>query len=234
LAARLTEYTSLADVYEFLTPEPLLQPEGNVAAFAPWLPEPPARVLDCACGIGLLAAGLARAGYETHASDLSPEMVRRTRALGVDARVCDWDDLPPTGDFDAVLCVGNSLTHARGRRAALAAMAVALRPGGALVLTSRNWERETALGTRLEVADELVERSGRRDLITRAWTVGEPTRLEVAVSLLDPLHTVSEVLTVWPFTADELEDDLRGAGLEPEQSTYSRETERYLVTASRP
>ena len=60
----------------------LLTPEGNVAAFAPWLPEPPARVLDCACGIGLLAAGLARAGYEVAASDLSPDMVARTRALG--------------------------------------------------------------------------------------------------------------------------------------------------------
>jgi SAM-dependent methyltransferase len=193
-------------------------------------------VLDCACGIGLLAAGLAQAGYDTHASDLSPEMVERTRSRGVDARVLGWDDLPPTGDFDAVLCVGNSLAHARDRRAALNAMAGALRPGGILILTSRNWERELAAGTRLEVEPWLVERGGRRALIARAWTVGTPTVHEVAVSLLEDdgaVTTVAERLTVWSFTTDELFDDLRHAGLELRYSNSTREAERYLVTASR-
>ena len=222
MAAGLTEYASLADVYEFLTPEALLSPEGNLAAFAPWLPPAPARILDCACGIGLLAAGLARAGYDSHASDLSPEMVRRTRALGVHARVRAWNDLPPSGDFDAVLCVGNSLAHARDRRGALAPMAGALRPGGVLILTSRNWEREQSGGT------EQVERGGRRARVTRIWTPGTPTTLKLTVD------AITEVLTVWPFTADELLDDLRGAGLEPQQSTYTPQSERYLVTASRP
>ena len=175
MAARLTEYHSLADVYEFLTPEALLTPEGNVAAFAPWLPEPPARVLDCACGIGLLAAGLARAGYEVAASDLSPDMVARTRALGVAAEVRSWDDLPATGDFDAVLCVGNSLAHSEDRRTGLRAMAGALKPGGTLLITSRNWEREQPGGS------EEVERGGSRVRVTRAWTPVRPTRLELTV-----------------------------------------------------
>jgi SAM-dependent methyltransferase len=221
LAARLTEYRSLADVYEFLTPEALLTPEGNVAAFASWLPPPPARVLDCACGIGLLAAGLARAGYDAHASDLSPEMVARTRALGVAAHVRSWEALPPSADFDAVLCVGNSLAHTPERARALTAMAGALRPGGTLVLTTRNWEREQAGGT------EEVVRGDRRARITRVWTPGRPTRLELTVD------TVTEVLTVWPFTADELQDDLRRAGLRPEESTFEPGVDRYLVTASR-
>jgi SAM-dependent methyltransferase len=179
-------------------------------------------VLDCACGIGLLVAGLARAGYDAHASDLSPEMVARTRALGVDARVRAWEDLEPSGDFDVVLCVGNSLAHAEDRRAALSAMAGALRSGGTLVLTSRNWELEQPGGT------EEVERGGRRVRVTRMWTPGRPTRLELTVD------TVTEVLTVWPFTVDELRDDLRAAGLVPRDSTYTPEAERYLVTVSRP
>jgi SAM-dependent methyltransferase len=232
----MTEYARLADVYEFLTPEPLLTPEGNVAAFAPWLPAT-GRVLDCACGIGLLAAGLARAGYDVHASDISPEMVARTRALGLDARVCAWEDLPPSADFDAVLCVGNSLAHARDRRAALSAMAGALRPGGVLVLTSRNWEREVAAGTRLEIGGRLVERGGRRAIIAAAWTVGAGTlTYEVAVSILGEdgaVQTTSERLTVWPFTPRQLDDDLRAAGLAPEQSTFAPGAERYLVTARR-
>jgi len=221
LAARLTEYASLADLYEFLVPEAFLTPEGNVAAFAPWLPEPPARVLDCACGIGILAAGLARAGYDVAASDISPAMVARTRALGVAAEVRSWDDLPPSGDFDVVLCVGNSLAHAADRRTGLRAMAGVLKPGGTLLITSRNWELEQPGGT------EEVERGGRRLRITRAWTPGRPTLLELTVD------TVTEVLTVWPFTVDELLDELRDAGLVPQDSTYTSEAERYLVASSR-
>jgi SAM-dependent methyltransferase len=205
------EYNSLADLYEFLTPEALLTPEGNVAAFAPWLPEPPARVLDCACGIGLLAAGLARAGYDAHASDISPEMVARTRTLGVQAEVRAWEDLPPSGDFDAILCVGNSLAHAEDRRTALRAMAAALSPGGAL---------EQRGGV------EEVERGGRRVTITRVWTPGRPTTLALTVA------GITEVLTVWPFTVDELLDDLRDAGLVPQDTTYTPEAERYLVASS--
>jgi len=179
-------------------------------------------VLDCACGIGLLAAGLARAGYDAHASDVSPEMVARTRALGVDARVRDWAQLPPSGDCDAVLCVGNSLPHTPDRRGALAAMAGALRPGGALLLTSRNWEREQPGGS------EEVQRGGRRLRITRVWTPGRPTRLKLTVG------TVTEVLTVWPFTYDELLTDLRAAGFEVEISTFTPDSERYLVKGVRP
>ena len=239
------EYTALAGVCQWLTPEPLLTPEGNVAAFAPWVDPLPAaaRVLDCACGAGTLAVGLALRGFDTFASDASPSMVERTRGLavahGVDvhARVCAWEALPPDPDFEAVFCVGNSLAHAADRRAALTAMARVLRPGGVLVLTSRNWERELAAGSRLEVDDRLTERDGRRGLITRAWTVGaDAVTLDVAVSIIaadGTVATAAERLRVWPFTADDLLDDLRSAGLEPRQNTYTPESERYLVTASR-
>jgi SAM-dependent methyltransferase len=200
-------------------------------------------LLDCACGVGLLAVGLAQRGFETHASDASPAMVERTRALaarhGIDvhARTRAWEELPPRPEFDAVFCVGNSLAHAADRPAALGAMARVLRPGGTLVLTSRNWERERAAGSRLEIDDRLTERGGRKALITRAWTIAqEAIALDVAVSIIEAdgsVKTAAERLTVWPFTADELHDDLRRAGLEPQQSTYTPESDRYLVTASR-
>ena len=76
-------------------------------------------------------------------------------------------------------------------------------------------------------AREEVERGGRRVRITRVWTPGRPTLLELTVD------TVTEVLTVWPFTVDELLDELRDAGLEPQDSTYTSEAERYLVASSR-
>jgi SAM-dependent methyltransferase len=240
-------YADLATVYEWLTPEPLLTPEGNVAAFAPWIDPLPAgaRVLDCAAGVGWLAVGLAQRGLTVEATDLSPSMIERTRALAaargaeVAARVCAWEDLAGEPRFDAVFCIGNSLAHARDRGNALAAMAGVLKPGGLLVLTSRNWERERAAGSRLEVADRLVTRHGRRALAVHAWSIPadwhEPHTVDIAVTFVDadPVETVAERLTVWPFTPTDLATDLRTAGLEVEQTTFTPQVERYLVAARR-
>ncbi len=194
-------YADLATVYEWLTPEPLLTPEGNVAAFAPWIDPLPAgaRVLDCAAGVGWLAVGLAQRGLTVEATDLSPSMIERTRALAaargaeVAARVCAWEDLAGEPRFDAVFCIGNSLAHARDRGNALAAMAGVLKPGGLLVLTSRNWERERAAGSRLEVADRLVTRHGRRALAVHAWSIPadwhEPHTVDIAVTSSTPTRS---------------------------------------------
>lgn len=229
LVSRLTEYASLADVYEFLTPEALLTPEGNVAAFEPWI-DPlaqSARVLDCACGIGLLATGLALRGLQAHASDLSPDMVRRTRATaarhGVElpARVCAWEDLAPEPVYDAVFCVGNSLAHARDRVAALRAMTATLKPGGLLLVTSRNWDREQ------DDPPYDVERHGRRARVTYAWSA---TAVEITVTL-DDGSVVQESLTPWPFGHGDLREELQETGLVVEQDTWTIEASRYLVAA---
>jgi SAM-dependent methyltransferase len=204
-------------------------------------------VLDCACGVGLLAVGLAQRGFETHASDASPAMVERTRALaarhGIDvhARTRAWEELPPRPEFDAVFCVGNSLTHAgetAARRASLAAMAAVLHPGGRLVVTSRNWELVRRAGSGLRVGGRLVERDGGRGLVIYAWEIPAardgPHAVEVAVALVGDdgaVTTHRERLRFEPFTHAELAGDLRAAGLEPESSTYTPESERYLVTA---
>jgi SAM-dependent methyltransferase len=247
------DYDTLAAVYEFLVPEELLEPEGVAGAFAGVVDglAPGARVLDCAAGTGTLAVGLALRGFDVTATDASAAMVARARALaerrGVALRTatCSWERLADQGweeSFDAVLCVGNSLTHAAGqsgRRAALGAMVGVLAPGGLLALTSRNWERLRAARPGLEVGDRLVERGGRRALVVRAWTLpdrwDEPHYLDVAVALVcdGELETRGGRLRFWPFTERELHDDLRTAGLEPVASTYDRDAERYLVTACR-
>ena len=246
-------YGTLAAVYEWLVPELMLTPEGSVAAFSEPIGAlaPGARVLDCAAGTGELAVGLALSGFEVAATDASEAMIERTRALaagrGVDlpATVCRWEALDPARwpeRFDAVFCVGNSLAHAPGRAArcaALARMASVLRPGGLLVLTSRNWERERAPGSRLDLDDRLVVRGGRRALVVRGWTIAadwdEPHALEIAVALLGAggrITTHAERLPFWPFSHEMLLDDLRAAGLEPADSTYADTVDRYLVTAT--
>jgi SAM-dependent methyltransferase len=242
-------YDTLAEVYAFLVPDELLTPSGSAAAFATLLEPlaPGARVLDCACGTGELAVGLALAGFEVAASDTSAGMVARTRALaarhGVDLDVTEraWADLPATGDRDLVLCVGNSLTHAPGRtarRAALAAMAGALTPCGVLAVTSRGWEALRAARPRLEIGDRLVERDGVRALVVRHWTIPESWEAEhamdVAVARIaadGSVVTSAEQLRFWPFTHDDLLADLAAAGLDVATDGWMPDAGRYLVTA---
>jgi SAM-dependent methyltransferase len=247
-------YHALAGAYHWLVPEPLLEPEGTVAAFAPLVETLPAgaSVLDCSAGTGELAVGLALRGFDATATDASPAMIERTRALAarhgvaVDARTCAWEDLPGQGwdgRFAAVFCVGNSLAHASGppgRLAALSAMAGVLADGGRLAVTSRNWERERAAGTRLDVDERLTRRGGATGLVVHAWTIAEdwdaPHGLDIAVCVLgddDAVSTVRERLTFWPFAAETLQEELRVARLEPESSTYTPDAARYLVIAQR-
>jgi len=248
------EYDTLADVYDWLVPEALLTPEGSVAAFAPYLEELPygARVLDCAAGTGPLAVGLAQLGFAVVATDASAGMVARTRALAsdcgvdVDARQCRWEDLPADGGapFDAVLCVGNSLPHAAGRdarRTALRGMAAVLKPGGTLLLTTRNWELVRAGGGGLQAFDRVVERPAGRAVVVYSWWLADDWdarhEFDVAVALLGDdgaVRTVGERLPFWPFRHETLDEDLRAAGLEPETSTYADDVERYVVTSRRP
>jgi SAM-dependent methyltransferase len=248
-------YELLAPVYEWLLDDSIITPEGQLAAWAAVtdaLP-PGARVLDCAAGTGLLAVGLALRGFDVTASDRSPAMLERARALAadrdvaLDLRVCTWEELPDQGfgaRFDAVFCVGNSITHAPGetaRRTALRAMAGALVPGGLLVVTARNWELLRSFGSHVRVDEHVRVRGGRRGLVFQAWTVPEswdaPHVQDVRVALLGPDGEVTprgERLTLWPFPHEALAADLAAAGLVPELSTYEADVGRYLMTARKP
>ena len=245
-------YDTIAGVYEFLVPDALLTPHGSAEAFAPHVAVGD-RVLDCACGTGTLAVGLALRGHDVVATDASAGMVARTEHLAaehgarLDASVCLWEELPDRGwneAFDVVFCVGNSLPHAvgrAGRRAALHAMAGCLRAGGRLVVTSRTWEQVRAAGSRLQVAERLVERDGRRGLPIYTWTIperwDEPHGFDVAVALVGEdgsVETFRERFAFWPFREVQLREDLRDAGLEPEgRGVPADKAGRYLVTARR-
>lgn len=248
----MTGYETLDDVYEWLMPDAKLTPAGSVDAFADvlqWLP-PNARVLDCSCGTGQLAVGLAARGLDVVASDASAGMVRRTQQLaaehGVELQTFQslWhtlsDHLEPQ-TFDMVLCVGNSLTHAigtSGRMTALGAMSRLLQPGGRLVLTSRTWELIRAGGTRLDVRDRVIRRRGRDGLLMYYWQIEDgwedEHHLDIAVVLIEPdgsVRTYSERLSIWPYRYGDLVAELHAAGLKIESSTFDAVVEGYTVVA---
>ncbi len=248
-------YAKLAGVYEWLVPDSMLTAEGSVEAFRPIIDGlvPGARVLDCAAGTGELAVGLGLRGFDVTASDASEAMIERTRQLatarGVALRVvaCRWDQLVDQGwsdSFDAVWCVGNSLFHAPGqaaRQAALRQMARVLRPGGMVVLTSRNWELVRSEGSGLRVGERLVERDGRRALVVYGWSLADSWEarhhVDIAVAVVEPTGQVTshvERLSFWPFRHEDLDADIRAAGLVKSYSGYAPTVDRYLVTAERP
>lgn len=79
----------------------------------------PASLLDCTCGIGTQAIGLALRGYSVHATDLSPAAVERAReeaaTLGavLTFGVADVRTLATQvpGSFEAIISCDNSLPH---------------------------------------------------------------------------------------------------------------------------
>ncbi|WP_344147567.1 class I SAM-dependent methyltransferase [Kribbella yunnanensis] len=250
----MTEYDVLAEVYEWLISDAKLPPAEFAASFDDVLGSLPsnAHVLDCSCGTGQLAVGLAGRGMRVVATDASEAMVRRTAELAaefgasVQTMRANWEELPEhfeDGTFDLVFCVGNSLHHARGatgRGAALESMSRLLRPGGRLVLTSRTWELVRARGSRLDIRDRLVRRNGRDAVVVYRWDIApqwdDEHHIEIAIAQVDATGSVrvrSELLSCWPYRYEELEVGLQRVGLRTETSTFDRVSENYTVVASK-
>jgi SAM-dependent methyltransferase len=207
-------------------------------------------VLDASCGTGINAAVLARQGFNVWASDGSEAMIEEAAArfrreqLAIPAWRCLWADLPATvaERFDVVLCVGNSLVHAAGRDAmveALGALRQMARPGGHVVIDSRNWEKLHAERKIVQVADRVVTRRGRRCVVLYAWEIPERLEDEHVAHIvfvfengpqLDPReHPVS----FRPFTVAELRKRLELAGLTEVDTDFSESCDRYaMVTAT--
>ncbi|MFF9105183.1 class I SAM-dependent methyltransferase [Streptomyces rubrogriseus] len=107
-------------------------------------------VLDCSCGIGTQAIGLALRGHRVTGTDLSPRASARAgreaarRGLSVRTAAADMRRLPfPDGRFDVVVCADNSLPHLLTEQdvhAALAAMRRVLRPEGLLLVSTRHYD----------------------------------------------------------------------------------------------
>ncbi len=148
-------YDELAEHYHLIFEDWSRSIERQAAVLGPLLENTvaraPLKILDCACGIGTQAIGIARRGHTVVATDLSPAAVRRAareaRRLGLDIKfhVADMRDLSalPESHFDAVLVGDNSLPHLLsdddlGR--ALENISIRLKPGGLLLATIRDYD----------------------------------------------------------------------------------------------
>ena len=109
------------------------------------------KVLDVATGTGFHSIRLLEAGFEVVSADGSAEMLckafengrRRGHVLRTVQADWRWLNRDVHGEYDAIICLGNSFTHLfreRDRRKALAEFYAMLKHDGLLVLDQRNYD----------------------------------------------------------------------------------------------
>lgn len=166
-------YDDLAADFELLLDDvaTLIDAEGAALDRLIGGPRSRPRVLDCTCGTGIQALGLAARGYRVAGSDVSPTMVERARrraverGLEVELRTTDVRRLPETWGrerFDVVLSSGHSiplLADSARIAAAVRGMAAVARPGGLVVVGGRDYRvcrdrGEVVLGRSLMLSGE--------------------------------------------------------------------------------
>ena len=139
----------------------------------------PYSVLDCSCGIGTQAIGLALQGHQVYATDLSPVSIdcarRESTALGVEITfgVADFRRLSETisDTFDVVLSCDNSFAHCLeddDLAAALASIKTRLKPGGLLLLSIRDYDALVVDKPRFN-SEHVQDRPDGRRIVFQVW-----------------------------------------------------------------
>jgi glycine/sarcosine N-methyltransferase len=138
----------------------------------------PLKILDCACGIGTQALGLAALGHQVVASDLTPAEVKRatreaeTRGIKIAFHVSDMTDLAAIAesDFDVVAALDNALPHLTSDQLAQAIKAIAARlnSGGLFVASIRDYD--SLMAEKLRIQEPVFYGSqGTRRIVHQVW-----------------------------------------------------------------
>ncbi|MEV5975066.1 class I SAM-dependent methyltransferase [Streptomyces sp. NPDC051921] len=138
-------------------------------------------VLDCSCGIGTQAIGLALRGHRVTGTDLSPRAAARAgreaarRGVSLGTAAADMRRLPfPDGRFDTVICADNSLPHLLTEQdvhTALVEMRRVLRPAGLLLVSTRPYDdllRDRPASTPPQV-HQVADAAGERTVTFQLW-----------------------------------------------------------------
>lgn len=139
----------------------------------------PLTVLDCTCGIGTQAIGLATRGYQVHATDLSPASVKLAKqaaeSFGV-ALTFDVADLRSLkteieGEFNVVISCDNALPHLLSNEdLQLAAhhLWFKLKPNGLLIASIRDYDQAIDKKPRSTMPQMFDSPEGRR-VVFQVW-----------------------------------------------------------------
>jgi glycine/sarcosine N-methyltransferase len=252
--------TDLASDYEWLFSDDVVGSSPRLGATSPGGRDlleaavtrlaPGAPVLDCACGIGSDAMALARRGFRVTATDGSLSMAARARQRlaaysgQVSVTQSRWEQLPDrlTERFDLAICLGNAIVHAGTRPGvaqSLRAIRDVMKPGGTMVVDSRNWELIYRSWPRIVPASHAIERNGLRCDSLYIWTIPEsfdlPCRAEIVFLFENQANELSHrrhELTFQPFRHMDLREALESAGFRITGDSFAPAAPFYAIAAA--
>ena len=198
-----------------------------------------ARVLDCACGIGTQAIGLARLGYDVTASDISDDELEeakvRAAQRGASLRIehADFRALSDTfaERFEIVIVMDNALPHmltAADLKAAVQSMTARLAPGGLFVASIRDYD--ALLQTKPPYSPPYIHKTdGGQRVSFQTWDwSGESYRLTQYIIEDEGELNVSRFVCEYRATRrDELTELLLSAGCREIKWLFPEETGFY-------
>ena len=183
-------------------------------------------VFDSCFGVGADSIYLLQEGYNVTSNELDLNFVREAmknaKEEGLKLRILNYDWLEleqqvEEGAFDAVLCLGNSLTYLfdyNEQVRALEGFRYILRKGGSLILDTRNYDY--ILNSRFDILESgNFQYSGKYVYCGIEKVHAVPIRiLEDAVTFEYRHLETGEVghLVLYPFMVDELRSLLQNAG----------------------
>lgn len=184
------------------------------------------RILDCACGIGTQALGLASLGYNVTACDLSAAAVERLRlesarrGLNIETLVADMRDLTavPDGRFDVVVCMDNALPHLDSDAELLSAanqIRKKLCPGGTFIASIRDYDALIAQKPAVQ-GPAFYSDGGKRRIVHQVWDWIDDRsytfHLYITMEQADGWHTQHYVSKYRALLREQLDGILQSAG----------------------
>ena len=186
-------------------------------------------VLDAACGTGMHALALADSGFSVTGADISAGMIDQARANAAsreqDVRfvVAGFGELAERvgGQFDALICLGNSLPHlltAGDLVGALTDFARVLRPGGLLLIQNRNFDMVLEQRERW-MSPQAYQESGQEWIFVRFYDFDADGLLTFNVMTLrrrddGAWQQRATATRLWPMRRDELATALEAGSFE--------------------
>jgi SAM-dependent methyltransferase len=149
-------YDDLADSYHLMFQDWTQSIQRQASVLGPLIereiPTGSLRILDCACGIGTQAIGLAQRGHALVGTDLSGAAIVRAkgeaqqRNLSIQFQVADVRDLSPLPEtgFDLVIAADNALPHLLSDQQlsqAVKQIGRKLHPGGLFLASIRDYDQ---------------------------------------------------------------------------------------------
>ena len=199
-----------------------------------------ARILDLACGTGVLAIALANRGHSVHGIDISPEMVTiaKSKSSGMANISFDVQDISRfhvRGKFDLITCTFDSLNYLLNIddvKAMFCRVASALRKSGLFVFDSNTNQHYVSVGEGSQ-----KQELGRESFV-QEWSCDQVKK--EATTIFKFADGTIEVHQQRPYDLSELNPILTDSGLRViktlswfDNRPYSVENTRLVCIAQR-